>query len=63
MTSASLINAFGLLIHCTGPSLCHSVLPVVNFIFKKAIDSEEASYEVSQHFKTQDYEEVTVYCI
>ncbi|XP_060099657.1 minichromosome maintenance domain-containing protein 2 isoform X2 [Heteronotia binoei] len=57
LTSANLIDAFGLLIHCTEPSLCHSMLPVVNFIFKNAVDPEEASYVVSQQFKTQDYEE------
>ncbi|XP_015264418.1 PREDICTED: MCM domain-containing protein 2 [Gekko japonicus] len=57
LTPANLIDAFGLLIHCTESSLCHSVLPIVNFIFKKAVDPEETSYVVSQQFKTQDYEE------
>ncbi|XP_048364315.1 minichromosome maintenance domain-containing protein 2 [Sphaerodactylus townsendi] len=61
LPSANLIDAFGLLIHCTDPSYCHSMLPVVNFILKKAVDPEEASYVFSHHFKTQDYEEFVAF--
>ncbi|XP_077208375.1 minichromosome maintenance domain-containing protein 2 isoform X5 [Paroedura picta] len=57
LASANLIDAFGLLIHCTEPSVCHLALPIINFIFKKAVDPEEASHVFSQQFKTQDYEE------
>ncbi|XP_061456506.1 minichromosome maintenance domain-containing protein 2 [Rhineura floridana] len=53
--SANLIDAFGLLIHCSESPFSNSVLPVVNHILKKAINPKEAVYTVSQQFRTQDY--------
>ncbi|XP_013931036.1 PREDICTED: MCM domain-containing protein 2-like, partial [Thamnophis sirtalis] len=54
--SATLIDAFGLLIYCNEASCCQSPFPVTNFIFKKSINSEEI-YSITQQFQTQDYEE------
>ncbi|XP_034285793.1 minichromosome maintenance domain-containing protein 2 [Pantherophis guttatus] len=56
LISATLIDAFGLLIYCNEASCCQSPFPVTNFIFKKSIDSEEI-YTTTQQFQTQDYEE------
>ncbi|XP_063155425.1 minichromosome maintenance domain-containing protein 2 [Candoia aspera] len=53
LISATLIDAFGLLIYCNEAS-CRSPLPVANFIFKKSISSKEI---YTQQFQTQDYEE------
>ncbi|KAH0617665.1 hypothetical protein JD844_016127 [Phrynosoma platyrhinos] len=55
--SANLIDAFGLLIHCSETPLCNPILPVSNLIFKKAIQPEEADDVMQQQFTTQDYEE------
>ncbi|KAL7984264.1 hypothetical protein Chor_002834 [Crotalus horridus] len=56
LISATLIDAFGLLIYCNEASCCHSPFPVTNFILKKSINSEEI-YSIAQQFQTQDYEE------
>ncbi|XP_062836372.1 minichromosome maintenance domain-containing protein 2 isoform X1 [Anolis carolinensis] len=54
--SANLVDAFGLLIHCNEAPFCNPVLPITNFIFKKALQPE-ADYNMLQQFTTQDYEE------
>ncbi|XP_019383300.1 PREDICTED: MCM domain-containing protein 2 [Gavialis gangeticus] len=59
--SGNLIDAFGLLIHCSELSSCQLALPLMHHILKKAIDPEEALYTVSQEFRTQDYEELIVF--
>ncbi|XP_039191231.1 minichromosome maintenance domain-containing protein 2 [Crotalus tigris] len=56
LISATLIDAFGLLIYCNEASCCHSPFPVTNFILKKSLNSEEI-YSIAQQFQTQDYEE------
>ncbi|XP_006028888.1 minichromosome maintenance domain-containing protein 2 [Alligator sinensis] len=59
--SANLIDAFGLLIHCSELNSCQLALPLMHHILKKAIYPEEALYTVSQEFRTQDYEELIAF--
>ncbi|KAJ7338890.1 hypothetical protein JRQ81_012792 [Phrynocephalus forsythii] len=55
--SANLIDAFGLVIHCSESTFWNSSLPIANFLFKKAVGAEETAYVAPQEFTTQDYED------
>ncbi|XP_068043568.1 minichromosome maintenance domain-containing protein 2 isoform X2 [Anomalospiza imberbis] len=56
----NLVDGFGLLIYNEFSS-CHLASPVVHHTLKKAINPEAKLYEVSQQFRTQDYEEFILF--
>ncbi|XP_074843223.1 minichromosome maintenance domain-containing protein 2 [Carettochelys insculpta] len=58
--SANLIDAFGLLIHCSDLST-QPALPLVDHIMTKAIDPEQVPYTICQQFTTHDYEQFILF--
>ncbi|OXB78764.1 UNVERIFIED_CONTAM: hypothetical protein H355_010697 [Colinus virginianus] len=53
----NLLDVVGLLVYNESPS-CQPCFPVVHHVLQKAVHAEAVLHRVSQHFRTQDYEEV-----
>ncbi|OXB55150.1 hypothetical protein ASZ78_001381 [Callipepla squamata] len=56
----NLLDVFGLLVYNESPS-CQPCFPVVHHVLQKAVHAEAVLHRVSQHFRTQDYEEFILF--